>query len=118
MKNLIEKAVALYELNQQIKALTDEADALKKTLRLEMTDELVLTDIGMICKKVAQTAPVIDNEKLYKKLTMEELVVATKPVLGELKKIYTDKDEYDEVIEEVAASWTVTECIKYAAIKK
>jgi len=114
---LVEKATELYGLNQQIKELTEKADTLKKALRLEMIHDIELTDIGMICKKVIQTTPVIDNEKLYKKLTMEELIVATKPVLGELKKIYNDKDEYDAVIDAVTTAWNTTECIKYAAIK-
>jgi hypothetical protein len=116
-KNLAEEAAELYFLNLQIKELTEKADKIKKGLRLKMKENIEFTsgDDTIVCKLFVSSTPIIVNKKLYEKLTDNELVKATKPVLSEIKAIF--KDEYEEIIEKVSSGWEMKESIRFC-IKK
>lgn len=108
---LLATAGLLYAANLEIKRLTELADGYKRDLRENIPEEGL--DIGTaICKKVTQTTPEINNKKLYKLLTFEELIIATKPIMAEIKKVLDE-----EVIEKCATGWKTTECIKFYPAK-
>jgi hypothetical protein len=108
-KEMIEKAMRLYDLTNQIKEATKEADEIKKDLRLEMTEPIEFNDV--VCKKVTQVTPTIDNQKLYNMINPKDYVKVTKVLIGELKKMLGD--EYDDVIDKIATEWIATDCIKF-----
>ena len=109
---MIEKAKELYKLTTTIKALTEKADALKNELREEIpTDGL---DLGkVVCKVTKNISPVINNQKLYRRLTTKEIEQCTKPVISELKKLYPVETEYNELMDAVAETWNEIKCIKF-----
>lgn len=118
MKDSMKKKLAeeLYVLKTQIDALTEKAEEIKKTLRMEMqTKESVELDNGVICTMQYTINPVFDNSKLYKKLTAEEIVTATKPIVSELRKIFAD--QYVSVADKCVKEWIEVRCIKFSNVK-
>lgn len=118
-KNLVKKAEELYRINNEMKALAERADHLKAELRRELLDGAMVQfqdgEDTVVCKKAITTTPVLDNKKLYAKMTAEELATATKPVLAEIKKIFAD--EYDDVVEATLKKWTMMEQIRFCVKK-
>ena len=110
-------ATRLYELNLQAKEIEKEAEEIKKILRKEIPEEGIEIEEGVVVKKVSTTKPVIDNEKLYSKLTYQEIVKVTTPVVGKLKEVLGDT--YEEILAKIVEKYTITECIKiYDTTKK
>lgn len=105
-------------LNEEIKERQERAEEIKNILRAQIPAEGIeliepgTDNVFAICKKVAQTTPVFNNKKLYKLLTAEEIVQATKPIVSELKKIFTDSAQYEAILSRTA-EWSQIECIKF-----
>lgn len=119
MKDGMKKKLAeeLYVLKGQIDELTERAEEIKKTLRMEMQiKESIELDSGVICMMQHTINPVFDNSKLYKLLSAEEIVTATKPIVSELQKIFAD--EYVDVADKCVKRWMEIRCIKFIGGKK
>lgn len=115
-KNLLEKAVALFDLSEKIKQLTEEAEVIKKDLRLNLAEAITLPN-GVICSITDKVTPVFNNEKLYGLMTHEEICTATKPLVGELKKIFPDT--YDDILDTDAVDHLeVIKCVTFTKPKK
>ena len=110
-ENLEVKAMALYSLTTEIKKLTEEAEELKKELRLKMDEPIEMIN-GMTCKKVTNVTPILDNKKTYKRLTFDEICSCTKPILSEDRKVL-DESALEYCTSEVKA----IDCIKFVETK-
>lgn len=108
-KSLKKDCVELYNLNEEISALTNRAEKIKKKLRLELTEPVEVA-VGVFCRVCSSMTPVFDNKKLYAKMTGDEIIVCTKPLVGELKKRFPD---YEEFVEGAITEWIETRCIKF-----